>query len=83
MFLSYILLTIFVYILWLFYLELSPRIGGIVFRPNSDGNLVFSTNSIINITFYPFKNYSLWYPTFWDLNIFIILLLILSIFYFL
>ncbi len=64
-------------------MELSPKLGGIVFRQNSNGNKVFSPNSIFSIISYPFKNLNFWYPRFWDLNIFIILIITSLIFYFL
>jgi hypothetical protein len=79
---SYILLFIFVYIIWLCYLEFSPSLGGIVLRPNSEGEMIISYNSIMNISFYPLRNMNCWYPRFWDLNIFIIIFISFCIFYF-
>jgi hypothetical protein len=47
------------FIYFLFELE-SPNMGGVLFRPNSDGIIVFSFESLINIMIAPFRYISFW-----------------------
>lgn len=58
-------------ILYLSYLELSPGLGNIWFRLNSDNIRVLNIFSGINMMLYPLQNISFWYINNWDLNIFI------------
>ena len=52
------------FIYFLFELE-SPSMGGILFRPNSNGNTEFSFGSLMNMLIAPFR-----YMTFWtDVNL--------------
>ncbi len=47
------------FIIFLFELE-SPTMGGVLFRPNSDGIMVFSLGSLITIMIAPFKYLDFW-----------------------
>jgi len=56
------------FIIWLLYLELSPKLGGIFFRPDSSGNFRFRLGGVIPMLLYPFQSLDFWYPNNWDLN---------------
>ena len=60
-------------IIFLFYLEFSPKLGNIWYRIDSTGKRRIMIKGAINVILYPFKNYTLWYPKNWDLNYFIYL----------
>ncbi len=56
----YILLgSIIGFIYFLYELE-SPSMGGVIFRPNSDGIIQISWDSILNILVAPFKYLHFW-----------------------
>jgi len=63
-----IILSLIVYLL---YLEFSPKLGNILFRINSENVKVFNLNSTLNMITYPLKNITFWYIENWDLNFFI------------
>ena len=67
----FIKLNIFSILIYLIYLELNPKITGIWLRKDSYNNTIISLGSLWNYILYPFKEIKLWYPKFWDLNIFI------------
>lgn len=61
------LLSIFIFIL---YLEINSKLGGIWLRYNSKNQLIFSPIGIYNMVVYPLKNLQLWFPQNWDINFF-------------
>lgn len=56
------------FIIWLLYLELSPKLGGIFFRPDSTGKFRFRLEGVLPMLAYPFQSVEFWKPTNWDLN---------------
>lgn len=58
-------------LLYILYLELSPGLGNIVFRINSEGVRSINIGSFIQFLKYPFKEYHFWKPQFWDINYYI------------
>jgi len=52
-----------------FYLELNPRIGGIFRRPDANGQTRFNLRGILPVLKYTFTSVSFWKPSDWDLNI--------------
>ena len=58
---------LFGYVTWLILLE-SEQMGGIIFRKDSDGNMVFSPINIWNMMLAPFKYHYFWKPEFWPHN---------------
>jgi hypothetical protein len=55
-------------ICYLFYIELAPGMGGIMFRPWSDGKIHFNPLGALPILKYPFQSKEFWKPEFWDIN---------------
>lgn len=55
-------------VIFLFYLELNPAIGGIFLRPDSLGKTKFRLQGIIPVLKYPFQSWDFWKPCNWDLN---------------
>lgn len=68
---SFVKLNIFSMLIYLIYLELNPKITGIWLRKNAFNKTVISLGSLKDYILYPFKEIKLWYPKFWDLNIFV------------
>ena len=60
--------VILAFFIFICYLELNPKIGGIMFRPWSDGETYFNPLGIIPILKYPFQSNHFWKPENWDLN---------------
>ena len=56
------------FVIWLLYLELSPKLGGIFFRPDSTGLFRFRLEGVSPMLKYPFQSLEFWKPTNWDLN---------------
>lgn len=56
------------FLIWLLYLELSPKLGGIFFRPDSNGDFHFRLSGVMPMLLYPFQSLNFWYPQNWDLN---------------
>jgi hypothetical protein len=56
------------FMIWLLYLELSPKLGGIFFRPDSTGTFRFRLGGVLPMLAYPFQSIEFWKPTNWDLN---------------
>lgn len=54
--------------IFFFYLELSPQIGGIFYRPDSEGLTKFNIMGVVPMLLHPFKSFDFWYPRNWDLN---------------
>ena len=54
--------------IFFFYLELSPQIGGIFYRPDSTGETKFNITGVIPMLLHPFKSFDFWHPRNWDLN---------------
>jgi hypothetical protein len=71
-----------VFILWILYLEFSPKLGKIIIRPNEKGGYSFSFGGVWNLMLKPFQDSTFWKPSFWDLNIYVIWI-ITTIIYFL
>ena len=69
------------FIIYLFYIELNPKITGIWLRRDSSNQLIISLKSLWGYIIYPFKEIQLWYPSMWDLNIFISIPLISVLLY--
>lgn len=55
-------------ILFILYLELSPKLGNIWFRYASTGEREIQPESLLHFLSYPFKNGLFWKPENWDLN---------------
>jgi hypothetical protein len=55
-------------VIWMLYLELNPKLGGIFFRPDSNGISRFRFGGVIPMLTHPFKDTTFWYPSNWDLN---------------
>jgi hypothetical protein len=70
-----------VFIIWCFYLELSPKIGRIFIRPNSSGGYTFTFGGILQLMIQPFQNIIFWYPKMWDINIYVLWILTIIIYY--
>tara|TARA_R100001163_G_C5068020_1_gene207713 strand:+ start:5876 stop:6232 length:357 start_codon:yes stop_codon:yes gene_type:complete len=56
------------FIIYLFYIELNPKMGGIFFRPDSTGTFKFNFLGAGPMLSYPFKSLNFWNPNNWDLN---------------
>jgi len=56
------------FILFVLYLEISPKLGNIWYRYDSTGVRTIQVDSFVNYITYPFKNSLLWKPENWDLN---------------
>ena len=63
---------IIVFLLWILYLELSPKLGRIIIRPNSSGGYTFTLGGVWELMKKPFIDKQFWYPRFWDLNIYVL-----------
>jgi len=73
---------IIVFVIWIIYLEFSPRLGNIILRPNSKGTTTFTLAGVGALMAKPLTDKTFWYPSFWDLNIYV-LWIITAIIYFL
>ena len=62
---------IFSLFIFIIYLEINPKLGGIWLRYDSSNQLILSPTGIYNMIVYPFKNIQMWYPQNWDINAFI------------
>lgn len=71
------------FIIFLLYLELSPKLGNIWYRLNSENIKVINISSIITFLIYPLQNISFWYINNWDLNFIIYYFITKFIFYYL
>ena len=69
------------FIIYLAYLELNPKITGIWLRRDSTNQFIISLKSLWGYIMYPFQEIQLWYPSMWDLNIFISIPLISVLLY--
>jgi|AACY02.5.fsa_nt_gi hypothetical protein len=69
-------------IIFLSYLELSPKLGNVWYRLNSQNKKIINIASIINFILYPLYNINFWYINNWDLNFFIYYLITKFINYF-
>jgi hypothetical protein len=66
------LLTIFIItVFFLLYIQYSPGMGNIWYRNNE----YFSPMGAVNVMIFPFRNLQMWYPTMWDINYIMWLLL--------
>ena len=66
------LFTIFIItLLFLLYIQYSPGMGNIWYRNNE----YFSPMGALHVMVFPFQNVQMWYPTMWDINYIIWLLL--------
>lgn len=70
-----------VFIIWILYIEFSPKLGGIWIRPNAKGKKSFTTGGIISLLGKPFTDKTLWYPVNWDLNVYVWLIITVIIYY--
>ena len=68
-------------IIYLAYIELNPKITRIWLRRDSSNQFIISLKSLWGYIMYPFKEIQLWYPSMWDLNIFISIPLISVLLY--
>lgn len=61
-------------VLYAAYLELNPKIGGVILRPDGEGNKKINLSSYWNFIKAPFNSDNietakqLWKPQFWDIN---------------
>lgn len=56
------------FIIYLFYIELNPGIGGIFIRPDSKGSFRFRISGVFPMLKYPFTSLNFWKPANWDMN---------------
>ena len=56
------------FVLFLAYLELSPKLGQIWYRIDSDGTMKINLDSALNYLKRPFTSTMVWKPRNWDLN---------------
>jgi hypothetical protein len=70
-----------VFLLWILYLEFSPKLGRIIIRPNSSGGFTFTFGGVLELMKKPFQNIQFWYPRFWDLNIYVLWILTIIIYF--
>ena len=54
---------------WCLHLEFSPGMGGIWIRPNAEGVRVFTYKNMLSFALVPFQQTWIWNPSFWDINI--------------
>jgi len=59
------------FIIFLIYLELSPKLKNIWIRCNSDNILKICPSGIISMLKKPFTDVFFWYPQFWDINYYV------------
>jgi hypothetical protein len=64
--------------LYALYMQFSPGLGGILIRPDSDGNKVFTPGNLFNIMVEPLKNARLWDLENLDMNYIVVLLISLG-----
>jgi hypothetical protein len=76
----YIIFVSFIFIIWFLNLELNPSLGAIWYRPNENGDYVFTLKNIIHLLKYPFQSTFLWNLKLWDVN-FYLFLFFTSIYY--
>ena len=69
-----------VFILWILYLEFSPRLGRIIIRPNSSGGYSLSLGGVWSLMKKPFTDLQYWYPRYWDLNIYVLWIITIIIY---
>jgi hypothetical protein len=55
---------------FLLYIELAPGMGGILFRPWSDGKIHFNPLGALPLMRYPLESKVFWQPEYWDINFF-------------
>jgi hypothetical protein len=66
------MITIFIItVSFLLYIQYSPGMGNIWYRNNE----YFSPMGAFNVMIFPFQNLQMWYPTMWDINYIMWLLL--------
>jgi hypothetical protein len=53
---------------FVYYVEFSPSLGNIWYRPDETGKKVIQINGLISLMYEPFKNKKFWYFRNWDLN---------------
>lgn len=58
-------------LIFLLYIQYSPGMGNIWYRNNE----YFSPMGAVNVMIFPFRNLQMWYPTMWDINYIMWLLL--------
>ena len=67
----YIFLNMFSFIIYLAYIELSPKLGNIWLRKDAAGIRRLSLWGLKDFLLYPLKQYRVWHPMLWDLNVFV------------
>ena len=67
----FLLLNFFSFMLYLLYLEINPRLTNIWLRKDSDNIRRLSLGGLKDFLLYPLKEYRVWYPQLWDLNVFV------------
>lgn len=60
------------FICFIFYLELSPKLGNIWYRYSSSGERELQPESLLHMLSYPFKDTLFWKPENWDLNFLVV-----------
>jgi len=64
-------ITIVATILFAIYVEISPGMGNIWYRLNSDGYKEIRIINLIHIMLAPLTNSFYWWPIYWDINFFV------------
>jgi hypothetical protein len=73
---------LFIFYVWILNLEFNPSLGGILLRPNINGDLVLVFNNVINMIKQIFINLDFWKINMFDVNIVIFSFLFYLIFFF-
>lgn len=76
MFNLFVLSLIISIIIWLFNLEKGNGMGNVWLRPNEDGKIIFSYRSLIKLLIEPLKNIFYWKVKNWDINFYVIFILV-------
>jgi hypothetical protein len=72
---------LFIFYIWILNLEFNPSLGGILLRPNINGDLVITFNNVINMIKQVFINLDFWKISMFDVNIIIFTFLFYLIFF--
>jgi len=59
------------FILFLLYLELSPKLMNIWLRCDSNNMLKICPGGVLQMLYKPFQNIYFWKPKFWDINYYV------------
>ena len=78
-----VFLSIISFFIYMIYLEVNPKIGGIWLRKDQNNKFVLTLHSLKDFITYPLKDSRMWWPKMWDVNSFISIPLITGTLYWL